>query len=514
MNIKNTTLPWRQYEAGREFKRRLGVYKRLAENRKFYLGDQWSSGASPELPHPVFNVVRRIADYLICSAAAEDVKITYTDENLPFAERRADKEAISAALETLNRNAAYRWERQKLAPMLYRALTDAAISGDGVFFCSFDPDAEGAGLYGGDIVTETVDGYRLFAADMNRDDIQSQDYIMISGRTSVLKLKREAREAGLPESEVARICPDSDPTEEAPGDAPELDAEGSEKVTYLIKFYRDPESGLVCFEKCTRDVLICRVKTPMRLYPVARFCWQRTPECFHGTSPISGLVPNQRYINTAYAMLMKHMSDTAFSKVIYDRSRIPEWTNRVGEAIASVGGGAMSDAVTVVEPGRLGEGYFELIESVMAATKELSGATETSLGNVPPSNTSAILALKDISLMSLSSVRSNLNAAIEELANIWVDMMCAYYPDERLIRTEQGGERVNMPLLRSELIHARVDVTDRTSYSSSGTQAVLDRLLDGGHITLAEYLERLPASLVPAREALIEAHSADGGEES
>jgi hypothetical protein len=35
---------------------------------------------------------------------------------------------------------------------------------------------------------------------------------------------------------------------------------------------------------------------------------------------------------------------------------------------------------------------------------------------------------------------------------------------------------------------------------------VLDRLLDGGHITLAEYLERLPEGLIPDRIALAEAH--------
>jgi hypothetical protein len=35
---------------------------------------------------------------------------------------------------------------------------------------------------------------------------------------------------------------------------------------------------------------------------------------------------------------------------------------------------------------------------------------------------------------------------------------------------------------------------------------VLDRLLDGGHITLCEYLERLPEGLVPNRAALAEAH--------
>ena len=36
---------------------------------------------------------------------------------------------------------------------------------------------------------------------------------------------------------------------------------------------------------------------------------------------------------------------------------------------------------------------------------------------------------------------------------------------------------------------------------------MLDRLLDGGHITVVEYLERLPDGLLPNRLGLIEAHS-------
>ena len=60
-------------------------------------------------------------------------------------------------------------------------------------------------------------------------------------------------------------------------------------------------------------------------------------------------------------MVMKHMQDTAFSKVIYDKSKIPEWSNEVGEAIAAMGGGNISDAVSVVGVGKMQDGYSELI---------------------------------------------------------------------------------------------------------------------------------------------------------
>ena len=61
--------------------------------------------------------------------------------------------------------------------------------------------------------------------------------------------------------------------------------------------------------------------------------------------------------------------------MIYDKSRIPEWSNEVGEAIAAMGGGNLSDAVSVVGVGRMQEGYPELIENVIETTKSMMGAT-------------------------------------------------------------------------------------------------------------------------------------------
>ena len=77
----------------------------------------------------------------------------------------------------------------------------------------------------------------------------------------------------------------------------------------------------------------------MKRYPVAYFAWDRVKGSFIGNSPITALKENQKYINKAYAMVMKHMTDTAFSKIVYDKTLIPEWTNEVGEAIGVRGGG-------------------------------------------------------------------------------------------------------------------------------------------------------------------------------
>ena len=203
------------------------------------------------------------------------------------------------------------------------------------------------------------------------------------------------------------------------------------------------------------------------------------------------------------------MTDTAFSKVIYDKSRIPEWSNGVGEAIAAVGGGNISDSVSVIGVGKMQDQYLELIDNTFNTTKDIMGATESALGDEQARNTSAILALQETSRIPLQQTRSSFHKCIEDLANIWADMMCAYYPSERLLLSITNGEMsthsVDFAALKDAALSARVDIAEISPYSAASAQSMLDKLLAGGHITPAEYLRRIPTGLVAEREKLIEA---------
>ena len=328
-------------------------------------------------------------------------------------------------------------------------------------------------------------------------------------------LRREAQQNGASAADLLKIVSDGD-VDGASGDraSQELDDGGEGKATYLIKFWR--ENGRVVFEKSVRNLVIRTVKTDMRLYPVAYFNWTAVKNSFHGASPITGMVPNQQFINRAYAMVMKHMTDTAFSKVVYDKSRIPEWSNEVGEAIAVVGAANVADAVSVVGTGTMQDGYLTLIETAVGSTKELAGATETALGNIDPTNTSAILALKETSRVTLEQIVMALGNCIEDMANIWVDMMCAYYADERLVPYVKNGEtvcvRAGLSALKSCLVRAHVDISDSARYSEAASIAILDKLLDGGYISSEQYITCLPEGLIIDRERLLKsALETEGG---
>ena len=208
-------------------------------------------------------------------------------------------------------------------------------------------------------------------------------------------------------------------------------------------------------------------------------------------------------------MAMKHMTDTAFSKVIYDKSKIPEWTNEVGEAIAAYGGGNIADSVSVLGVGEMQSGYMELINSAVLLTKELMGATDSALGIVEANNTSAILALQETSRIPLEQIRSSYYRLIEELANVWADMMCAYYPSERLVpyysKEKVLAKSIEFSLLKNHILSAEIDVCEVSRYSATSVQNMLDKLLDGGYISAEQYVRRLPIGATLDKDDLIEA---------
>lgn len=153
------------------------------------------------------------------------------------------------------------------------------------------------------------------------------------------------------------------------------------------------------------------------------------------------------------------------------------------------------------------EGYPELIENVIETTKNMMGATEAAMGDAAANNTSAILVLQEASKLALQLVASNLRRCIGELATIWADMLCAYSPLERALPVELEGDvlaqKPDYRLLREELLHATATVSNISTYTPAATVALLDKLLENGHLSVESYLELLPAGAVQDREKIL-----------
>lgn len=288
--------------------------------------------------------------------------------------------------------------------------------------------------------------------------------------------------------------------------------------------------------KATRTGVIYEdVDTGLSLYPIAWGNWERQKNQYHGRALVTGLIPNQIFINTMFATAMRHMQLMAFPKTVYNADLISAWTNEVGQAIAVHGlqpGQSVSQVATNLNPAEMSNQIFTLIDKVMAYTKECLGATDAQMGNVKPENTSALMVLQTNSEVPLENVRANLHEWAEDIADILPDMVGTYYglrpivvekefeeivtdvagvpqidPFTGLMKTQKIVRKVVQEFDFSQLKHItlnhRIDVGATTYFSEIAMTQTLDNLRKDGTLDVIQYLERIPDKLIPKKQELI-----------
>ena len=495
------TEDWALFEKGREYNHSIDLYSTVNRNERFYRGDQWQGVESGGLPKPVFNIFKRIIGYYISNVMQSRTTMRFSYAS-PFGNNGGTpKEDAEAIANCLNKIIQARADKAKLNDLLSDALMDAALSGDAIAYTYWEPSVKTGQAFTGDFKTVLVDNTNVFFGNPNSKNVQSQPYILISSRETVASLVKHAKNNGVPEEMIKKIVPD-DETSWQSGDLAAKELEGT-KCTALIKLWKD-ENGKVCYRKSVKNAVICPdTATPLTMYPIAFMNWTPVKNSWHGVSAATGLIENQVFINKGFAMAMKHMMDTAFSKVIYDSTIIDNWTNKVGEAIAV--NGSVESVAKVLPAGQMQSGMLDVLGLAISHTKEFMGATDTALGDVDPTNTSAIMALQQASALPLENIRRSLYAFAEEIGLIWLDFVFAYYDDLRLIETgDEGYDALPLSRYKHCLFNCRVEAGSAGYWSEIATLNTLNTLLQSGNITMAQYLERIPEKLIPKKDELLE----------
>ena len=81
------------------------------------------------------------------------------------------------------------------------------------------------------------------------------------------------------------------------------DSYTGDKVTVLTHFWRDRTTGSIfCCESAERGMLRPPYDTGLRRYPLIWLSWDFVQDCYHGQSLITGLIPNQNFINKIFAL--------------------------------------------------------------------------------------------------------------------------------------------------------------------------------------------------------------------
>ena len=210
---------------------------------------------------------------------------------------------------------------------------------------------------------------------------------------------------------------------------------------------------------------------------------------------------------------------TAYPKYIFDKTKIARLDNRVGAAIG-INGGDVNNAIKVIDPATISPQISQFIELAITQTEETLGATSVALGDTRPDNTSAIIALQRAASTPTELTKQNLYDCVEDLFRIYLDFMANYYgtrvvdmptPDKVRQAAEFAGmaapdeipQSFDFGTLKKHPMLLKLDVGASSYYSEIASMQTLDQLLQNGHITIEQYLERIPDGYIPGRRKLL-----------
>ena len=501
---------WAEYEKGVDFKNQLNLYDTVRSNEDFYIGKQWEGVQSNVLPTPVFNFIKRIILFLVASTSTDNIKMSASPLSSTGSNTSVEMERVctivNAQFEAL-------FEQNKLGKKIRTFMRNAAVDGDACIYTWFDPDVETGQTAKGAIRTELLENTRVIFGNPNCREVQSQPYIIVSRRELVSAVKRRAEQFG---GSADTIRSDTDEANDR------FDAMIDGKVTTLMRLWIDPEAKTLKAMETTKDTVIRpEWDTGQKLYPIVWMNWDYVQNCYHGQAAVTGLIPNQIFVNKIFAMTMISLMTTAYPKVVYDRTRIGKWDSRVGAAIG-VNGGDVTNVAKAIDPAVISPQVSQFIELAISLTKEFMGATDAALGDTRPDNTSAIIALQKASSVPMELTKQELFQCIEDLGNIWLDLMRTYYgarfvevsPSEAeqqamasIGLTQAMGSKpvlFDFSVLERIPLSLKLDVGGSAYWSEIAQMNTLDNLLMQGQISVIDYLERVPNGYISNQQELIQ----------
>lgn len=476
-------------------------------NENFFIGKQWEGVDAKGLPTPVYNFLKQVVLFSVANITTDNIKMQAT----PLACERTPED-VGRVAEIVNKEFDRLFEFNRVPNLVREYMRNAAVDGDSCLFTFWDDTVDaGFGLRGG-IRTEIVDNMRVGFGNTACRDPQKQPYILIERREMTKELRRAAQEAGNPRWND--IQPDNE------NHNTDSYKNSSERSTVLLRMWKERKTGTVwACEVSGRVMLREPWDMGLRLYPVTWINWDYIPDSYHGQALVTGLIPNQIFVNKLFAMSMISLMTSAFPRTVYDKTRIPKWNNAVGAAIG-VNGGDVSGVAKIIDPAQISPQIAQFIQTSVDYTRQFLGATSAALGETRPDNTSAIIALQRAASIPSEITKQNLYKSIEDLGRIYLDFMAAYYGKRKVqvsmpdvgadILAFAGKDPEDLEtvlfdygILNDMPMALKLDVGASSYWSEMASVQTLDNLLMQDKITIEEYLERIPDGYIPKRQELI-----------
>ena len=505
-----TTEIWELYEKGKNYMRMLKVFSDTDLNYRMYGGNQWEGAKIEGIEQAQYNFIETIVNYKVSTINQNLWAMNFSSENFDRAFRKTAEETC----DLLNRKARKVWEKDQMDSKIRVASDDSAINDEGIIYVDYDEEEQSP-------KNELINKNDIQYGNEQSSDIQSQPYIVISQRKSVIEVENMARAEGLSEEDLRYIIGDTD-TAEQPGEDAKIEKDNM--VTVVIKMWK--EKGTVWFAKSTKYLDIVKPSdTGLTLYPVAHFPWKEKKGSARGEGEVRQLIPNQLELNKTLARMLLSIKQCAYSQKVANMEKIanPSALGQVGGIIKTRGNVEdVSRIFTYIQPASMSTDVSKLINDLISITRELKNASEIATGGINPEDASgkAILAVQQASQQPLVKQLTGLKKFIEDLARIWLDMWTVYTPDgmvlEEEIKDEETGETyiqtVNVPasVLQNLKGTVKIDVTPKGAFDKYAQELSLENLLKAGYFApqmvgqLKIYANALPDDSTMPKQKLLD----------
>lgn len=504
----------KRYEKAHAFNDHIKLYETVSTNENFFIGNQWEGVQANGLPTPTYNMFKRVINFQVSTITSDSLTI----RGLPMPSTSPyTMEELEKIAEIVSHQLSAIIKRNKIVAKNREFLRNAAVTGDGCMHFYFDPTIENGQAVKGEIVAEVIDNLRVLFGNPNSRDVQSQPYIILVRRELVDEVRWKAeqyKEAGLCELEdIDSITPDSEKFQN------KYDQYTDDKVTVLTYYFRNRDTGTIwCIESTEKGIIRDAYDTEYTLYPLIWINWDYIRDCYHGQAMVTGLIPNQKFINKMFALVMISMMTTSFPKIIYDKNKIRRWDGGVGTAVGVTGN--VNDAATVLEGASVSPQIAQFIELAFDKTHSLLGASDVAMGDSRPDNTSAIIALQRAANTPMEMIKQDDHEKLEEMGRICLDIMSVKYgvrsvevsmdmdapgsqPLGMNLEPQRFTEPFDFSVLKEVQLAIEMEVGASSYWSEMASMQTLDNLLMNNLITPEQYIERLPAGYVSKKEELL-----------
>ena len=510
-----------EYETIRSYKSTLNLFEAVKQNENFYLGDQWNGVNAPNIEKPVINILRQGIDYYVSNTVSDDISVQVdVPEDLSEETKKVFEQVVSDEIDRVFEDIKFKSKQREF-------IKNCSVDGDACNYFWNDTSKINAKYKYGRPNMELIDNTNIGFGDPTQQDEQKQPYLIIIQKLPVEEVKDMAKSAGSdPESVRADV--------DTYTDIETFAQMQNNYATVMTKLWR--ENGSVHAIKCTKDVILKKeVNLKQKLYPISYMSWRKRKNSYHGESPLTSVIPNQIMVNKYYMMQHEFLKKSAFPKLLFDNTKIVEWTNKV-EAIGV--NGDPREAVFSSSPQvQMNPQASQYLQDLIDKTKESMGIYDVALGNARPENTSAIIALQKTAQQPLELQKMDYYQMIENSVRVLLDIMSANYgimdvtvdqqltPDQMMqmkadreanpmnpMQSQQPQESSIMPItipfdfadIAPDKLSLTIEVGASQYWSQIMQMQTLDNMKNRNMFDDITYVEQMPNGILRSKKEIID----------